>query len=515
MPALTPTTQDTFYGPSIHQSYDVYRHPVRDVGGNPVLVYRHGGGWASNDKRDIGVDGNASNRLADYLLKRTLPTDTHFDIISVESRQFSFSSSGAAFGYAQPNDAPAFFPEAWDDLKLALVHIKQNATTLGIDPKKMVLFGNSAGATTMWWSQLTAPLVVDGVDSRALAMIFEKPLVDFRRDGAGTETYSSATDNFYDYVFGTVAGVGAYPGTQLSTATRNAASIAWYYETNQLQYAIPTLIMAGPQRTFTAGGTIAGPATSANLTGFFAGWVNNFDRLEIVGSPKEFTGAPNMSPAALYKGYMQVAPTNGIYNVTSGGLANGRVISPACGAPAITATTSTVSRDGMQITNAAFSSYVHQDGDMLWIHAESAAGTAVLSQSGAGAYRVMGKSATIANTIEIDRSCRTSSTIVGTVDATLYPRNFSVGATASFSKIPGKPYVDPHDPQQYASMQSLNAQNQDTSLLSFLPYFQYDGDAAAPFVDYRHSAMLYAFAAGAVKGRPTALSSTLVGSQVG
>jgi hypothetical protein len=127
----------------------------------------------------------------------------------------------------------------------------------------------------------------------------------------------------------------------------------------------------------------------------------------------------------------------------------------------------------------------------------------------------MGKSATIANTIEIDRSCRTSSTIVGTVDATLYPRNFSVGATASFSKIPGKPYVDPHDPQQYASMQSLNAQNQDTSLLSFLPYFQYDGDAAAPFVDYRHSAMLYAFAAGAVKGRPTALSSTLVGSQVG
>jgi hypothetical protein len=515
MPALTPTTQDTFYGPSIHQSYDVYRHSVRDVGGNPVIIYRHGGGWAGNDKRDIGVDANASNRLADYLLKRTLPTDTHFDIISIESRQRSFDSSGAAFGYAQPNDMPSYFPEAWDDVKLAIVHIKQNAASLGIDPKKVVLLGNSAGATTLWWSQLTAPLIVDGVDSRALAMMFEKPLVDFRRDGNNTETYNSATNNFYDYVFGTNSGTGAYPGPNLSAAIRNAASIAWYYETNQLQYAIPTMVLAGPQRTYVGGGTVT-TATSVTLPGFFDGnWSNAFDRLEIVGSSNSFTGATGMSPAALYKGYLQTTATNGIYTVPSGTGTDTRTISPACGANAITASTSSVSVDGMQITNVAFSSYVHQDGDMLWIHTQSVAGTAILSQSGAGAYRVMGKSATIANTIEIDRSCRTAGTATITVNATLYPRTFSTGAPVKFSKVPGKPYKDPHDPQQYASMQSIIAQNQDTSLLSFVPFAQYDGDEAAPFIDYRHSAMLYTFAAGAVKGRPTALSSTLVGSQVG
>jgi len=244
MANLIPTTQDTFYGPSIHQSYDVYRHSVRDPGGNPVIIYRHGGGWWSNDKRDIGVDSpqNASYRLATYLLSRTAPTDTHFDIISIESRQKSFSSSGATFGYAQPNDMPSYFPEAWDDVKLAIVHIKQNAASLGIDPKKVVLLGNSAGATTLWWSQLTAPLIVDGVDSRALAMMFEKPLVDLRIKG-GTGLYSSASVNYYDFAFGTNAGVGAYP-TTLPTATQNAASIAWYYETGQLQYAIPTMVLS-------------------------------------------------------------------------------------------------------------------------------------------------------------------------------------------------------------------------------------------------------------------------------
>ena len=514
MPALTPTTQDTFYGPSIHQSYDVYRHSVRDPGGNPVIIYRHGGGWASNDKRDIGVDANASNRLAAYLLARTAPTDTHFDIISIESRQRSFSSSGAAFGYAQPNDMPSYFPEAWDDVKLAIVHIKQNAASLGIDPKKVVLLGNSAGATTLWWSQLTAPLIVDGVDSRALAMMFEKPLVDFRRDSGNTETYNSASDNFYDYVFGTSSGVGAYPGATLSTAIRNAASIAWYYETNQLTYAIPTMVLAGPARTYVGGGSVAS-ATSVTLAGFFdANWTNNFDRLEIVGSSTDFAGATGMSPAALYKGYLQKTATNGIYSATGGAGSDTRTISPACGANAITASTCSISRDGMEITNAAFGSYVHQDGDMLWIHAESATGLVVLSQSGAGAYRITGRILGT-NTITIDRSCRRESITSGNIDATLYPRTFSTGAPVSFSKVPGKPYKDPHDPQQYASMQSIIAQNQETALVNFVPFFQYDGDAAAAFKDYRHSSAMYDFAANAVKGRPTALSSTLVGAQVG
>ena len=528
MPALTPTTQDTFYGPSIHQSYDVYRHSVRDPGGNPVIIYRHGGGWAGNDKRDIGVDANAPNRLAAYLLARTAPTDTHFDIISVESRQRSFSSSGAAFGYDQPSEMPSYFPEAWDDVKLAIVHIKQNAASLGIDPKKVVLWGNSAGATTLWWSQLTAPLVVNGVDSRALAMMFEKPLVDFRRDGAGVETYSSETDNFYDYVFGTDFGLNQYPGADLSTATRNAASIAWYYETNQLTYAIPAMVLAGPQQNSISART-NGPNEIVPITaGRFSEFVTT-DKVQVTAGQAVFSVA-NLAP-----GYIAANSKDGVYALSLPPASNLLTITPTNGRARITGTGFTISQDGMQLKAGAFASYAHKDGDLFWIEQNHGGSTEVVvsrppptaSVAGsAGAYRITGKvvSDATGETIAIDRSClRGSPTGAQTGSGYIYPVDFcgiSGGSVNTFARmsvkrVTAKPYVDPHDPQQYASMESLVAQQQDTALLSFVPFFQYDGDKTAAFKDYRHSSAMYDFAASAVKGRPTALSSTLVGAQVG
>ena len=527
MPALTPTTQDTFYGPSIHQSYDVYRHSVRDPGGNPVIIYRHGGGWAGNDKRDIGVDANAPNRLAAYLLARTAPTDTHFDIISVESRQRSFDSSGAAFGYDQPIEMPSYFPEAWDDVKLAIVHIKQNAASLGIDPKKVVLLGNSAGATTLWWSQLTAPLVVDGVDSRALAMMFEKPLVDLRIKG-GTGLYSSASVNYYDYAFGTNAGVGAYP-TTLPTATQNAASIAWYYETGQLQYAIPTMVLAGPtQQNVPAG--LQGNAKIVAASGTpFSSWSSS-DKIFISAAQAKYLESGGAAITNL--GYLACYSQSGVYTISSIsggntvnlGTTNGRNRTPFSGA--------TASADGMQLTSGSFSTYVHKDGDLLWISSASDNTKVVVSRApaapttdmgNAGAYRITGRILGT-NTITIDRSyLRGTPASLPTVNGAIYPVDFAgltTGTADTFAsvmvkRVPAVPYADVHDPQQYASMESLMAQQQDTALLSFVPFEQYDGDYIAAFKDYRHSSAMYEFAASAVKGRPTALSSTLVGAQVG
>jgi len=531
MANLIPTTQDTFYGPSIHQSYDVYRHSVRDPGGNPVIIYRHGGGWWSNDKRDIGVDSpqNASYRLATYLLSRTAPTDTHFDIISIESRQKSFSSSGATFGYAQPNDMPSYFPEAWDDVKLAIVHIKQNAASLGIDPKKVVLLGNSAGATTLWWSQLTAPLIVDGVDSRALAMMFEKPLVDLRIKG-GTGLYSSASVNYYDFAFGTNAGVGAYP-TTLPTATQNAASIAWYYETGQLQYAIPTMVLSymtdGSFPAYLQGSTTIGAISGTP----FSSWTTS-DKISIsAGQSRYLEASPGITNLGYIAGYSQ----GGVYpmsvvtgNTITLGTANGRNrITFNAG----TAATVGTYKDGMELTSTAFASYVHKDGDLLWISTGSTNDVVLSKTSGspatvmgnAGAYRITGRILGT-NTITIDRSClRGTPSVNPTVSGAIYPVDFaglSGGSATNWvnvtvKRIPATPYADVHDSQQYASMESLMAQQQDTALLSFVPFFQYDGDLTAPFIDYRHSSAMYEFAASAVKGRPTALSSTLVGAQVG
>lgn len=531
MANLIPTTQDTFYGPSIHQSYDVYRHSVRDPGGNPVIIYRHGGGWWSNDKRDIGVDSpqNASYRLATYLLSRTAPTDTHFDIISIESRQKSFSSSGAAFGYAQPNDMPSYFPEAWDDVKLAIVHIKQNAASLGIDPKKVVLLGNSAGATTLWWSQLTAPLVVDGVDSRALAMMFEKPLVDLRIKG-GTGLYSSASVNYYDFAFGTNAGVGAYP-TALPTATQNAASIAWYYETGQLQYAIPTMVLAGPTQENVLAG-LQGNAKIVAASGTpFSSWSNS-DKIFISAAQNKYLESGGAAITNL--GYLACYSQSGVYTISSISGGNTVNLGTTNGRNRITFSTATASVDGMQVTSPSFSGYVHKEGDLLWISSASDNTKVVVSRAplnpatemgNAGAYRITGRIPGT-NTITIDRSyLRGAFTPLSlpTVNGAIYPVDFAgltsgtpdTFARVTVKRVPAVPYTDVHDPQQYASMESLMAQQQDTALLSFVPFFQYDGDLTAPFIDYRHSSAMYDFAANAVKGRPTALSSTLVGAQVG
>jgi hypothetical protein len=426
---------------------------------------------------------------------------------------------------------PSYFPEAWDDVKLAIVHIKQNAASLGIDPKKVVLLGNSAGATTLWWSQLTAPLVVDGVDSRALAMMFEKPLVDLRIKG-GTGLYSSASVNYYDYAFGTKAGVGAYP-TTLATATQNAASIAWYYETGQLQYAIPTMVLS-----YMTDGSFPAYLQSNNTVGAISGtpfssWTSS-DKVSIsAGQSRYLEAGAGIDDLGYIASYSQ----SGVYTISSvGGGGSSLTLGTTNGRNRIsfnagTAADVSIYKDGMELTSTAFASYLHKDGDLLWITAGSTNDVVLSKKStspatvmgSAGAYRITGRILGT-NTITIDRSClRGTPGSAPKVTGAIYPVDFaglSSGSATNWvnvtvKRIPATPYADVHDSQQYASMESLMAQQQDTSLLSFVPFFQYDGDLSAPFIDYRHSSLMYDFAARAVKGRPTALSSTLVGAQVG
>lgn len=525
MATLTPYQRDVFYGPSIHQSYDIYRHPVRDPGGNPVIVYRHGGGWASNDKRDISVDGNSPNRFATYVLSQTAATDTHFDIVSIETRQRSFSDSGATGGFAQPYDEPAYFPDAWSDAKLAIVHIKSNALTYGWDPKKLVLFGNSAGASILWWSQLTDPLTISGVDSRVTAMAFEKPLVDFRIDSAGVETYSSATDNFYDYAFGTNAGVAAYPGTSLPSSVRQAASVAWYYETGNLKWAVPAMVLSGPQEGIVSA-WLKGPQTIAAVSGTpFSSWTSS-DKITISANQSKYTesGAAGITDL----GYMACYSQGGTYAITSISGGNTVNLTGFNGRARITLSGATVSADGMQITSASLSSYTQVDGDLLWISSGSTNDVVISKTPGAG---VMGNAGPYkitqrlpgTNTICIDRSClRGYIASPPTVTGAVYPVDFaglSGGSSANWvpvtvKRVSAKPYVDPHDPQQYASMIATQSTGVETDMVSFVPYFQYDGNESAANLDFRHTAAIYEYMGKSVNKRQNAVSVTLSGSAV-
>jgi len=149
------------YGPSIHHRLNVYLNENRLPGGNPVLVYTHGGGWSTNEKTST-VEGSELQRLLwAYLLgSDTYGTDeVPFDVVSVEWRRanqtnispgalntpYEATAEGTNPGTG-PTSAPWFFPTWVDDQQRAIQFVKANAGRFGFDPLKIVAWGSSSGA---------------------------------------------------------------------------------------------------------------------------------------------------------------------------------------------------------------------------------------------------------------------------------------------------------------------------------------------------------------------------------
>lgn len=94
----------------------------------PALVYFHGGGWVIGDLDTHDV------------LCRTLAASARCAVLSVEYRK-----------------APeAQFPAAVDDSFAALQYVASSATTLGIDPGRVAVGGDSAGGTLATVTSLLA-----------------------------------------------------------------------------------------------------------------------------------------------------------------------------------------------------------------------------------------------------------------------------------------------------------------------------------------------------------------------
>ena len=95
---------------------DFYR-PVRDgAKPAPCVIAVHGGGWDSGDRSEIA----------------------HFN--------HWLANRGYAVAAIDYRLAPKFpWPAQRDDVQAAIAFLKKNATTLGIDPARLVFFGRSAG----------------------------------------------------------------------------------------------------------------------------------------------------------------------------------------------------------------------------------------------------------------------------------------------------------------------------------------------------------------------------------
>ncbi len=116
---IEPTHADIAYGPGARNKLDLYLVEAKTP--TPLVLYIHGGGFKSGDKRPAsGV------------------------------REFNAAGwSVAAINYRLTDEHPA--PGPYLDCARALQFLRHNAATWNLDPKRIASTGGSAGAGTSLW----------------------------------------------------------------------------------------------------------------------------------------------------------------------------------------------------------------------------------------------------------------------------------------------------------------------------------------------------------------------------
>lgn len=517
MAALTPTANyiDLPYGPEFHQRFDVYRHSVRDPGGNPCIIVRHPGGWGTGDKRAVSKNGqDQSNNIATQCLSQIAPNAPHFDVISIETRQTVWDSptASATFGYDEPITRPAFFPESFSDIKLAILSIKARASQLSINPDKIILVGLSAGATMAWWSQLTAPIsnvsrtTLDtygtdygssgGVDSRVLGVVAIAAPIDFRKDSSGVETYNTTGFQFQQ-VFGRMAAAQA---TNIPANVRAAASILAYYENKQTRWAVPTMCVMGNTQSMISGVSYTASTGVLAKVGGFSSFVAG-DKVRIYSHTEGYADSGANFPL----GVVQKVAIGGIYTLSSVG-ANSVTLTTPLSPNNVVVTGASSGAAGYQLTSASLSSYVWNEGDVVWITAGT---NAMLSPNiagqGAGAYHVVRK--VNATTIELDTCMQRGTIAASSVDFTIYPRQWAGDMTGIIvERVPAKPYADPHDVQQYGALQNALQQTNMAHMVAF--------DTFSASWTNENTLRVFNWMSNLLATRQNAVSLTLTGSSI-
>ncbi len=115
-------SRDLAYGNDPEQTLDVFQPAVKETSNTPVLIYFHGGGWISADKKNY--DGICARLSEPGLL-----------VFNVNYRL-----------------APRYrFPAQLQDAARAVSWIHRNAAQFGGDGHRIILAGDSAGAQLASW----------------------------------------------------------------------------------------------------------------------------------------------------------------------------------------------------------------------------------------------------------------------------------------------------------------------------------------------------------------------------
>jgi acetyl esterase/lipase len=176
---------------------DLYR-PENTSTPHPLVIYVHGGGWQSGHTRHSGAFENWPGVLA-----------------SIAARGYVVTS----LEYRLSGEAP--FPAAIQDVKSAIRWLRAHATEYGIDKRRAVIWGGSAGGqlaalagTSCGVAELEPPGA--GAEQRP------EPGAAAQRPSSAGSASTAAPES--DCVQGVIAWYGVFDFTTLASQSSNAAN---------------------------------------------------------------------------------------------------------------------------------------------------------------------------------------------------------------------------------------------------------------------------------------------------
>lgn len=194
MADLTPQILDRRWGDDFHERLDILQHPIRLPGGNPAVLFRHGGAMQSGDKRFPWTNGNTGNPLATYL-NGLGAGFTPFDFVSLGTPQAAFSPISAPHlptTFDEPRTIPSYYPDNYKALPRAIAWLREHRAEFGLSGQ-FIGYGGSAGAHLYLATQCWPPLLrlrsetqrfykneALREDSRVLGIINESGQIDYR-----------------------------------------------------------------------------------------------------------------------------------------------------------------------------------------------------------------------------------------------------------------------------------------------------------------------------------------------
>ena len=164
----------------------------------PTVIFMFGGGFVGGSRDD-----------QDYMKWFSQMTSNGYRIISIDYRLGLKGTDKV--GIAQVNALDKAIHMAVEDLFSATCYIIENAESLGINPRNIVISGSSAGAIsvmqaeyeianrTSWTSELPAGFNYAGVMSFAGAVLSREGLVDFKTVPCPTLMFHGTADALVPY----------------------------------------------------------------------------------------------------------------------------------------------------------------------------------------------------------------------------------------------------------------------------------------------------------------------------